>query len=397
MKTLVRLDRRRALGRLGACCGSIATLGLFAACESRDVESRVPSQRPLMDTDEAGLWQVLEEVERDIAVSPRRIRDNAFEEYVRGIACTIAGSHCEDLRVDLIRAPYFNASMAPNGMMQIWSGGLLRMENEAQLAAVIAHETVHFVDRHSIENFRRLKNNMEAATFLGMGIVMVGGGPLANLAYMGAIADLLAFSRDQEQAADSGGLKQLAEAGYAPDEMAAVWRNELAERNTDPDREADNLFLSTHPAAQERLATMSSAAATLKMYGQRAGAGDYQSRLAPLREMFLEDELQLRQPERSLHLLARLRRAAPGADVDFYDGEVRRLRSAAGDQEKARKAYSAAIAASPEYAKPWRGLGMLERAAGDNAAARAAFTHYLQLEPEARDADYIRGYIAQTS
>lgn len=39
----------------------------------------------------------------------------------------MARDYCADVRVYLIRNPGFNASMAPNGMMQAWTGLLLRV------------------------------------------------------------------------------------------------------------------------------------------------------------------------------------------------------------------------------------------------------------------------------
>ena len=43
--------------------------------------------------------------------------------------------------------------MAPNGMMQVWSG-LLRVDNEAQLASVVGHEIGHYLQRHTVERLR---------------------------------------------------------------------------------------------------------------------------------------------------------------------------------------------------------------------------------------------------
>jgi predicted Zn-dependent protease len=351
-----------------------------------------------MNTDEAGLWKVMEKAEHNIAVSPRRIRDAALEDYVNSVVCKVAGDHCGDLRVYLVEAPFFNASMAPNGMMQMWTGALLRMENEAQLASVVAHEAGHFIERHTLENFRRLKNNLAAATFFGMGIAVVGNGALANLPTLIALADLLSFSRDQERHADEIGLELMAKAGYAPGEVARVWENEIAERDADPGKEERDPFLRTHPGAEERLATLTKAAKPLEKPSQIVGAEDYMAHLRPYRERFLEDELQLRQPERTLHLLERLRKAGPeAADLSHYAGEVRRLRRADGDMLEARAAYNDAIRIDPAYAKAWRGLGMLERYAGNDGAARAAFQYYLELNPEAPDAAFLQGYIAQTS
>ena len=79
--------------------------------------------------------------------SPFLIRDAGLREYLQGIACKLAGEHCPDVRVYPVRTPFFNASMAPNGMMQVWSGLLLRAENEAQLAAVLGHEIGHYLQR----------------------------------------------------------------------------------------------------------------------------------------------------------------------------------------------------------------------------------------------------------
>jgi len=97
-------------------------------------------------------------------------------------------------------------------------------------------------------------------------------------------------------------------------------------------------------------------------------------------------------------LLDRLTKIDPqAADVRHYRAEVLRLRGASGDVEAARAAYNAAIASDPGYSRAWRGLGMLERGADKDAAARAAFTKYLELIPEAPDGAFLQAYIAQTS
>ena len=80
--------------------------------------------------------------------------DLKLHAYVEDIACRLGASHCPDIRVHIVRTPWFNASMAPNGMMQVWSGLLLRADNEAQLAAVLGHEIGHYISRHSVERLR---------------------------------------------------------------------------------------------------------------------------------------------------------------------------------------------------------------------------------------------------
>jgi len=43
--------------------------------------------------------------------------------------------------------------MAPNGMMQVATGLLLRTANEAQLAYVLGHELGHYRRRHSMQRW----------------------------------------------------------------------------------------------------------------------------------------------------------------------------------------------------------------------------------------------------
>ena len=101
--------------------------------------------RPNCTGDEGGLWAMMDREETRLRRSPFRMRNVELDKYLSGIACQLAADHCPDIRVYAMRTPYFNASMAPNGMLQIWSGLLLRMENEAQLAAIVAHEIGHYV------------------------------------------------------------------------------------------------------------------------------------------------------------------------------------------------------------------------------------------------------------
>ena len=116
----------------------IAGTCLMLGCASQQpLREMAPGERPPENTDEAGLWTALDEAEFSLQRSPLRIHDPALNAYVKKMVCDLAGEYCKDIRVYIIRRPYFNASMAPNGVMQIWTGALLRSENEAQIAAAL--------------------------------------------------------------------------------------------------------------------------------------------------------------------------------------------------------------------------------------------------------------------
>ena len=87
-----------------------------------------PGQRPSPGSDEAGLWMQVERAEEALHTSGRVVTDPALTSYVRDVVCRVAGPLCQDIRVYVLQSPGFNASMAPNGAMQVWTGLLLRAE-----------------------------------------------------------------------------------------------------------------------------------------------------------------------------------------------------------------------------------------------------------------------------
>ena len=130
------MKRRRWLQWGCAHCAALG--GLAAAQTAWEVPPRFA--RPDVASDEGGLWALMDREEARLRRSPFRMREEPLGRYLRDLACRLGASHCPDIHVYAVRTPFFNASMAPNGMMQVWSGLLLRMENEAQLAAILAHE-----------------------------------------------------------------------------------------------------------------------------------------------------------------------------------------------------------------------------------------------------------------
>ena len=109
-----------------------------------------PGYKPTLDQDEQGMWMEMEEFEAQLKGSPLLVRDPGVNEYVYSVACKVAGPYCPDLRVYVVRNPGFNASMAPNGMMLVWSGLLLRVANEDELASILGHEVAHYAMAHSL-------------------------------------------------------------------------------------------------------------------------------------------------------------------------------------------------------------------------------------------------------
>lgn len=384
--------RHFCLGCAGLALGSLAT----AAAGQWSPPLRFA--RPDDTTDEGGLWGLFDREEARLRRSAFLIRDPALNAYVRDIACRLAGDHCPDLRVYLVRTPHFNASMAPNGMMQVWSGLLLRAGNEAQLAAVLGHEIGHYYARHGLERLRDARSRAAFAQFLGFAFAAAGAGGIGSLAQMGVLATMFAYTRDQEREADAIGLELMARAGYAPVQASEIWSQLLDEIRGDNASASEyanrSVLFATHPAIEDRRETLAAAAMKLPPSAAELGTGPYRQQLARFRTGFLSDELRRRRYGESLVLLDRLGRDLPDdGEVDYFRGEVYRLRAEPGDTERAMAAYEAAQARPGAPPEAFRSQGLLYRQLGRETEARAAFRRYLEQHPLAEDAEMIRTYI----
>ncbi len=317
--------------------------------------------------------------------SPFRIRDVGLESYLKEITCRLGGAHCEDIRTYALRAPLFNASMAPNGMMLVWSGLLLRTENEAQLAAVIGHEIGHYLQRHSVDRLRDARSRAAFGQFLGMfGVV----GLVGSLA---AAAGAMAYSRDHEREADRIGVMLMRQAGYDTRAAALVWSNLLDELTANPnaDPSKNSVLFATHPPSDERRQTLEKLSAGSPSGNQ--GAEVFKERIAAVRPMMLEDEIKRMRYAESIVLITRLLRSnKQDALLLHYRGEAHRLRLEAGDTEAALRDFEASLQTASPQAITHRSMGYLYRTMGHPAKSSDHFNQYIALAPQAPDAELIK-------
>jgi predicted Zn-dependent protease len=361
---------------------------VFGAFAGGTIEDIRPAQRPHISSDEAGLWMIFDRLERRVKKSGNLIHDPRVTGYVKRVAGKLAGPYCGDIRVYVVRRPGFNATMAPNGMMTVWSGLLLRVRNEAQLAAVVGHEVGHYLRRHSVQRFRDVRAKSGLMVFMSMAMGVAGVGAAADIARLAVIGSVYAFGRDNEREADSLGVRLIAEAGYDPREAAMVWDNLIREHEADKDRQRPSIFFSSHPTSEERRDTLKKIAEDAVATGLpgRSYQARHRAAVGPVRAVLLRDELRIRRPKSAETLLEMLAEDdfAP-AETLFFQGEMYRLRNEEGDRDKAIAAYERAIAAVGAPPEAHRSLGILHLKGGDGAAARAALTKYLELRPEADD------------
>jgi len=380
---MAALKRRTAL--LWGCVQCAGLAGLPAGASASPWSAPARFQRPDVSTDEGGLWALMDREESRLRRSPFRVRDEGLTNYIREIACRLGREHCADLRCYLVRAPFFNASMAPNGMMQVWSGLILRMENEAQLAAVIGHEIAHYLQRHSVERMRDQQARAAFGQVLGLFGVVGLVGQLATL------AGAMAYSRSHELDADKIGLVLMQQAGYDTRAAAQVWSNLLAELRANPDLDPakNSVLFATHPPSDERQKMLSSMAVADK--SGELGEQRFIEKTAGFKLQMLEDEIKRGQHSESIVLITRLLNSNPDdPPLLHYKGEAHRLRNADGDREVALTDLSAAVTKANPLPISHRSLGFLHRSMGQPEKAREHFKLYLEMAPDAVDAEMIR-------
>jgi len=386
-----------------------AALAIAAAPTAAGAQ-RLSGERPSAGSVEEGFWTASDKAERAARTSAELNTDPALNAYVRGVACKVAVEYCGDVRVYVLDRPFFNATMAPNGYTEVWSGLMLRASNEAELAFTLSHEVTHFERNHFLEAWNAEKNRQNAMLALSVGIAVLGAtaavnsgsaeaarsimdatGNLIDVVYLAGMTAFFRFSRENEAEADALGVRRMAAAGYDPRAAATIWtavRDETASSQFERTRKSEgrlNVF-ATHPLTRDRIASLEARAASLGAGGDD-GRARYRAAIRPHLSAWLRDDLRRRDYGQTLFLLNRL--AVGGEDLgvlEFYRGEAFRLRRQDGDLHLAEEAYAAASAWPDAPPQAFRELGELRRKRGDVAGARVAFETYLARAPQAEDA-----------
>ncbi len=245
---------RRPLESVAVCLAAFAVLGILAySCAVNPVTGR--SELSIMS------FSREEEVNLGAKAYVPAVqqqggfyRDKALEEYVQGVGMRVARvSHRPDLdyRYRVLNSSVPNAFALPGGFIVINRGLLVGLSNEAELAAVLGHETGHVTAKHSLAGYQRSM----AANLLLAGVSVAAGGRKGVMELSGITSSLVenGFSRDQEREADWLGIDYMVKDGYNPEGAVQLqeYFYEQLEGKKNP-MFAEGLFR-THPFSKERL------------------------------------------------------------------------------------------------------------------------------------------------
>jgi predicted Zn-dependent protease len=150
-----------------------------------------------------------------------------------------------------VQAKGFNAGTYPMGMIVIHADVFRVLENEAQLAAVLAHEIAHATQEHY---FRQMEHNKKRRTALKIGsLVAAGMGyySISNILNIVNTAMVQGYGRTLENQSDRLALQYMAVAGFDIREAPRVWKLVAKTEGDGP-----TFYWSTHDSAAERRSFM---------------------------------------------------------------------------------------------------------------------------------------------
>lgn len=351
------------------------------------------------EDDEKRLWNRSAEEQRALARSGVLYHDRELEQYLNQVARKLQPAEIYrsiPFQIAVVKNPYSNAFAYPNGMIYLHTGILARMENEAQLATLLAHEMTHATHRHQVREFRGVLNKSAvfASTRSLLGGVP-GVGDLANvLGEIGTAAAISGHSRELEAEADQEGIKLVVKAGYNPHEAPKLFDH--LKQELEESEQQEPFFFGSHPRLADRI---DSYQAFLKGYANGGGLDNTELFRRKTTGVVIENaQMDFRagrfpQARRSAEKYIGIR---PHDGRGYYLlGEIARQQGDEKGLAEAQRQFQRAVTVDPGYANAHKGLGLVYFREGKKAQAAKAFRAYLAKAPNAPDRSYIEDYLSQ--
>ncbi|MBN2329474.1 MAG: M48 family metalloprotease [Candidatus Omnitrophica bacterium] len=197
--------------------------------------------------------QLGEQLSDEIRKESKEIQDKEIVGYIQAIGqklVSVSMQPGEPYAFHVIKDDSVNAFAIPGGHIYVHTGLIAAAENEAEIAAVIAHEMGHAENHHPTENMSRA---IGAQILTG---IILGNEPGAlQQAAAGLVANggLSAYSRSAEREADSTAVFLLNRAGYDPNAIVTFFEKLLAIEKQQGGGSIGISLFSSHPDTVERI------------------------------------------------------------------------------------------------------------------------------------------------
>jgi len=371
------------------------------ACATTDLPpvDELPSLQ--LHEDERRLWNRSAEEQKRLDNSNYLYDDPVLTAYINEVAQSLVAEDIEEkglsFQIKIIKNPLLNAFAYPNGVIYVHTGILCKMQNEAQLATLLGHEMTHVTYRHTIENYRSLKNT--SAVLATVQVASIPFGVYGNLASLlgsiGAMAAVTGYSRELETEADKVGLDLMVKAGYDPKESPRLF--EHLKKDVEEQDIKEPFFFGTHPRLQERIINYNQF--IMDSYHDKKGKKYADRFMANVSPLLLENallDLSMGRFSSARTGIEQFIKMEPGnARAHYCMAELYRQKGDKDDRKKAIEEYIQAVSCDPSYPRPHKGLGMIYYKQRSYEKSKQEFERYLFLYPDAEDRGYIEQYIQQ--
>ena len=360
----------------------------------------VPVTEAMMSSeDEQMLWRRAQEEQNAINGSGVLYQDAELENYLNLIVEKLQVNSTSpniSFQIKVVKDPNLNAFAFPNGVIYVHTGILARMDNEAQLAALLAHEMIHCTHRHTLRVLRSIKDRpayFDAVRKTLAKIVMTRG--LAQfLGITGSMAAISGYTRELETEADRVGLDLMVKANYDPREALKLFEHLRQEIEIEGFEEP--YFFGTHPNVHQRIENVNNWLVA-KYRGKGTGLKNtkiFQSRISRL----ILDNARLDLRQGRFYIAQRtvkkyLITKPEDARAYYLLGEIFRQRDRQNDTSAALKNFEKAISLNPSFSEPHKAMGLIYYKDGNRRLAKFFFESCLLLSPDTPDKAYIQGYL----
>jgi len=368
----------------------VVSLVLFnlLACQNT---STIKSFNRAVDTEkiteeEDRLWHQAKKFDSALFKSESLYNDVIVNKYIQGVMDRIFPQFKGKIKVRLINDPYLNAFALPNGSIYFNVGLLARLDNEAQLATILAHEGAHFVHKHGLKQRRRIKSASAFALIFGA----AGGGVFAKIA---AASSIYGYSRDLEREADAEAFINMKKAGYDISQSPAAFQKLLDEAKAHKHKRP--WFFASHPKLQDRIDNYKKLIKEQQSSaGSFVGITKYKNIMHSLRIADLQANLSFGRYKSIILILEKNKnRGHYPSFVSYYLGEAYRRRADKGDNDRSEIAYLKAITAAPEFAPSYKAIGIHYMKDERYVEATESFLTFIKLAPKHKDIAYIQQYL----
>jgi predicted Zn-dependent protease len=225
---------------------------------TRAVQQTFEAARPLTDEEE---YYVGRSVAARLLSSYSILQDQELTEYVNLVGKTVALNSDKPYTYGgyhfaVLNSKEINAFACPGGTIFITKGMINAVQNEDELAAVLAHEVAHVNHRDGVSAIQKARLTSVATLIGTQAAQRYTPAQLSQLitAFEGSIDDVFktlvvnGYGKSQEYNADEDAISYLARAGYNPSALKDFLQRVVSEGGA-----SGGGIMKSHPATADRI------------------------------------------------------------------------------------------------------------------------------------------------